>query len=45
MCGGYEPEYNPDEEEFVSHFPLTYKNLFYPILNPKEFVVLFSSNL
>jgi hypothetical protein len=44
MCGGYEPEYNPDEE-FVSHFPLIYKNLFCTILIPEEFFVLFSSNL
>jgi len=40
VCGGYEPEYNPNEEEFVSHVPLICKNLFYAI-NPKEFVVLF----
>jgi hypothetical protein len=42
MWGGYEPECNPDEEEFVPHFPLIYKNLFSLFLIQKNTLYFFS---
>jgi hypothetical protein len=39
MCGRYEPEYNTDEEEFVAHFALIYKNLFYTSLIQNNFTL------